>query len=68
MLLSPTIVPPSETEGITAGPELLLPTGAFPNRSGGDRQSYTFCMDIMSVHFEWRLGQDILLGNQICPF
>ena len=30
MLLSPTIVPPSETEGITAGPELLLPTGAFP--------------------------------------
>lgn len=55
MLLSPTIVPPSETEGITAGPELLLPTGAFPNRSGGDRQSYTFCMDIMSVHFEWNI-------------
>lgn len=42
-------------EGITAGPELLLPHRSIPNRSGGDRQPYTVCMDIMSVHFEWNM-------------
>ena len=45
MLLSPTIVPPSETEGITAGPELLLPTGAFP----------TALAETGNIRFAWKL-------------
>ena len=59
MLLSPTIVPPSETEGITAGPEQLLPTGAFPialTETGNH------------IWFAWTLWVSILSGIHESPF
>lgn len=59
MLLSPTTVPPSETEGITAGPELLLPTGAFPialTETGNH------------IWFAWTLWVSILSGIHESPF
>ena len=72
MLLSPTIVPPSETEGITAGPELLLPTGAFPialTETGNHIWfAWTHCecpfwVEHMRVLFERLVWQDILTGK-----
>ena len=50
----------------------VAPHRSIPNRSGGDRQPYTVCMDIMSVHFgvehmrvlfERLVWQDILTGK-----
>ena len=41
----------------------VAPHRSIPNRSGGDRQPYTVCMEHMRVLFERLVWQDILTGK-----